>query len=165
MNPDTDPGSSISSELGSGSGSRVLMTTNWIQVIKNFNLLIPKPPRYRRSLQLSKENIQDFKKWNLLTFYIFVAHSCPLGSGSRGGDPIESGSWSTTLTTLVIRVADCYSLYKYWSCYTIRHFLGKSVNASVTARIRRVKITFFCQTYNWSKKNKSVQFCTLSLNN
>ncbi len=29
-------------------------------------------PSYRRSLQSSKENIQHFKKWNLLTFYTFL---------------------------------------------------------------------------------------------
>ncbi len=39
--------------------------------------------RYRRSLQLSKKNIQRFKKLNLLTFLIFVRHFCPPGSGSN----------------------------------------------------------------------------------
>ncbi len=29
-------------------------------------------PSYRRSLQPSKENIQHFKKWNLLTFILFL---------------------------------------------------------------------------------------------
>jgi hypothetical protein len=37
-----------------------------------------------------KENIQHFKKLNLLTFYMFVGNFCPPGSGSR--DPTESGS-------------------------------------------------------------------------
>ncbi len=31
-------------------------------------------PSFRRSLQPSKENIQHFKTWNLLTFSIFVGH-------------------------------------------------------------------------------------------
>jgi hypothetical protein len=38
-------------------------------------------PSYRRSLQSSKENIQHYKKLNLLTFSIFVGHFCPPGSG------------------------------------------------------------------------------------
>jgi hypothetical protein len=77
---------------GSGlieSGSRVLMTKIEEKeyhigtakkklsfcLIKNINLLIPRPPkstynpRYRRSLQHSKENIHHFKKLNFLTFF------------------------------------------------------------------------------------------------
>jgi hypothetical protein len=39
-------------------------------------------PSYRRSLQPSKENIQHFKKLNILIFFLFfVGHSCPPGSG------------------------------------------------------------------------------------
>ncbi len=34
-------------------------------------------PSYRRSLQLSKENIQQFKTWNFFTFFLFVGHFCP----------------------------------------------------------------------------------------
>ncbi len=56
---------------------------------------------HRRRLQPSKENIQHFKKWNLLIFfYVCVGNFCPpdpdcesgfgFGYGSR--DPIESGS-------------------------------------------------------------------------
>ncbi len=41
-------------------------------------------PSNKRSLQPSKENIQDFRKWNLFTsFYIFVGHFCPPGSRYR----------------------------------------------------------------------------------
>ncbi len=40
---------------------------------------------YRRSLQLTKENIQHFKKYNFLTFSIFVGHFCPPGSDSGSG--------------------------------------------------------------------------------
>ncbi len=47
-------------------------------------------PRYRRSLQLSKEAIQHFKTWTLKKFSTFVGLFCPPGSGST--DPIESGS-------------------------------------------------------------------------
>ncbi len=48
--------------------------------------------RYRRSLQPSKENIQHFKKWNILTSFNFLRHFCP-------PDLIESGSGSKTLVT------------------------------------------------------------------
>ncbi len=55
--------------------------------IKNYNLqylslgLHKERPSYRRSLQLSKENIQPFKTWNLKKIF-FVGHFCPPGSGS-----------------------------------------------------------------------------------
>ncbi len=90
-----ESGSCISSE--SGSGSRVLMTKNWRKeswkifypfFISNYNLLFHIPylhkgrPSSRRSLQLSKENIQHDKKLNLFTFSIFVGHFCPPGSES-----------------------------------------------------------------------------------
>ncbi len=40
-------------------------------------------PSYRRSLQLSKENIQHLKTWNFFNFFSsFVGHFCPPGSGS-----------------------------------------------------------------------------------
>ncbi len=39
-------------------------------------------PSYKRSLQLSKENIQHFKTWNFLLFSTFLGHFCPPGSGS-----------------------------------------------------------------------------------
>jgi hypothetical protein len=70
-------------------GSRGLMIKNSPQLtiffllIKNCNLLIPRlhkgRPSYRNSLQPSKENIPHFKKFNLLTFSIFVDHFCPPG--------------------------------------------------------------------------------------
>jgi hypothetical protein len=53
---------------------------NWKKIyflIKNCSLslgLYKGRPSYRISLQTTKENIKDFKKWNLLTFYIFVGH-------------------------------------------------------------------------------------------
>ncbi len=62
-------------------------------------------PSYRRSLQPSKENIQHFRKWNLLTFFLFLCAifalldpdlDCESGSGSR--NPTKSGS-----STLLVR--------------------------------------------------------------
>jgi hypothetical protein len=64
---ESESGSSISSESGSNPDPRLWWT---------------KLEGYRRSLQPSKENIRHFKKWNLVTFYIFVGHFCPPGSGS-----------------------------------------------------------------------------------
>jgi hypothetical protein len=54
-------------------------------------------PRYRKSLQSSKENIQHFKKINLLTFFyvfwvIFALLDPDHESGYGSRDPIESGS-------------------------------------------------------------------------
>ncbi len=101
-----ESGFSISSK--SGSGSRVLMTKNWrrkkiqqkfciIFFMKDFNLLTSK---LQESLQPSKENIQHYKKWNLLTFFYIYGSFLPSriririqgphwirnqsGSGSRG---------------------------------------------------------------------------------
>ncbi len=75
-------GSSISREFVSGSNPaqgfngqklKKQFSSNYYYLsflIKNCNLLIPGlhkgRPSYRRSLQPSKENIQYFKKWNLL---------------------------------------------------------------------------------------------------
>ncbi len=70
-------------KLNTGSGSRVLMIKNWrkiyswqkkfnIFLIKNCNLPIPRPWIYRRSLQLSKVNIQLIKTWNFLIFFLFI---------------------------------------------------------------------------------------------
>jgi hypothetical protein len=89
-------GSSISSE--SGSGSRILMIKTFLKkkiqrkicyifywskiAIYFFPGLYKGHPSYRRSLQLSKENIQHFKKWNLLTFFFFMGLLCPPESGS-----------------------------------------------------------------------------------
>ncbi len=48
-------------------------------------------PSCRRSVQLSKEAIQNFTTWTLKKFSTFVGHFCPPGSGSGSTDPIESG--------------------------------------------------------------------------
>ncbi len=92
--PDTDP-DPIRIRIRIQSGSRTLMTKNWIKItaekkIKFFfdqklqfrylSLGLHKVcPGYRRSLQLTKEAIQHFKTW---IFSIFVGHFCPPGSGS-----------------------------------------------------------------------------------
>jgi hypothetical protein len=68
--------------------------------IKNCNLLIPGlhkgRPSYSRSLQPSKENIQNFKTWKTSKLSIFVVIFALLDpdSDSRSGstDLIESGS-------------------------------------------------------------------------
>ncbi len=66
--------------------------------IKNYNLpyLHKVRPSYRRSLQLSKENIH-FKTWNFLILSTFVCHSCPPGSGYTDWIRIQYGSGSETL--------------------------------------------------------------------
>ncbi len=67
------------------SGSGVLMTKNWKKLhqkfflfflfYQNYNVPIPRPPKrtssHKRSLQLSKENIQHFKTRNFLIFSYF----------------------------------------------------------------------------------------------
>ncbi len=62
-----------------------------IFLIKNCKYLSPGllkgRPSYRRSLQLSKQNIQHFK----LIFFYFVGHLCPPGSGS--GFRIRIRAW------------------------------------------------------------------------
>jgi hypothetical protein len=70
------------------------MTKNWKNIveknkiffyIKYYNLhvqslgLLNGRPSNRRSLQPSKENIQHFKKWNLITFFLFCGIFCPPG--------------------------------------------------------------------------------------
>ncbi len=59
-------------------------------------------PRYRRRLQTSRENIQHFKKWSLITFFRFsmsVGHICPPGSRAPlNPDRYGSGSGSTHST-------------------------------------------------------------------
>ncbi len=104
-------GSSISSETGSRSRSRVFKTkyfqkNSWRKIFFLFGskiaicLSLQGPPSYRRIIQPSKENIQHLKKWSLLTFFLyFVGHFCQSGSGFR--DPIESGS--TTLVFLKLK--------------------------------------------------------------
>ncbi len=49
-------------------------------------------PSYKRSLQLSKENIQHVKKLNFLIFSTSVGYFCPPGTGSGSADLIKSGS-------------------------------------------------------------------------
>ncbi len=45
---------------------------------------------YRRSLQPSKENIQHFKTWNFLNFFLLLwVIFCPPGSGNGSTDLIE----------------------------------------------------------------------------
>ncbi len=88
-------GSSISSESGYGSGSesgsRVLMSKNWKKhswklfyilfwskiAIDLFLGLHKGRPSYRRSHQPSKESIQHFKGWNLLTVLNFSVSFLP----------------------------------------------------------------------------------------
>ncbi len=86
------------------SSFRLLMTKNWRNFfIKNFNCnlslgLHKGRPSYRRSLPPSKENIQHFKKLNLLTFlflcvmFSFLEPDPDSESRSGSRDPIESGS-------------------------------------------------------------------------
>ncbi len=71
------------------SGSRALMTKNWRRKITagkkiKFFLKIylslglhKERPSYRRSLQLSKEVIQDFKTWTLKKFFFFCGSFLP----------------------------------------------------------------------------------------
>jgi hypothetical protein len=74
---------------------------------KNCNLLFHKllrgRPSYRRSHQPTKENIQHFKKCNLLTFFLLLWSNfvllepdldpnCESGYGYGSRDPIDSGS-------------------------------------------------------------------------
>ncbi len=64
-------------------------------------------PSYRWCLRPSKENIQHFKTWKFLTFYIFVDHFSPPGSESRfqirihGPDRIRIQTGSGTLTSRI----------------------------------------------------------------
>ncbi len=68
----------------------------WSKIAIHLSLGLHKgPPSYRRGLQPSKENIQHFKRWNLLTVFYFSGPFLPwihfaLGSGSR--DPDKSVS-------------------------------------------------------------------------
>jgi hypothetical protein len=68
-------------------------------LIKNCNLLIPRfqkgRPSYRRSLQLSKENIQHVKTWNSYLFIflrVIFATLVPEESGSGSTDLIKAGT-------------------------------------------------------------------------
>ncbi len=67
----------------------------WSKIVISWSLIQHKRrPSYKRSLQLSKENIQRFKT---LTFFYFFGSFCPPRSGSGSTDLIESGSGSETL--------------------------------------------------------------------
>ncbi len=98
---------------GSSSESRVLITKNWkkpavkllyiffgLKIASYLSLNLHKGrTSYRRRLQTSKENIQHFKRWNLLTFFLWVIfalldpepdpatqiYAYPCGCGSRSG--------------------------------------------------------------------------------
>ncbi len=84
--PDPDP-----IRIRIQSGSRVLMTKSWKKVTaeKKFNFFLSKTtiylslglhkgrPSYRRSLQLSKENIQHFKTCNFWIFFYFCGSFLP----------------------------------------------------------------------------------------
>ncbi len=82
MNPDPDPAFQVNLDPDPGFGylktEKKIHQKNFFRslFIKNYNLLIPRPldrmASYRRSLQLSKENNQYFKKLNLLTFFLFL---------------------------------------------------------------------------------------------
>jgi hypothetical protein len=107
FHPDPDP--AFKAEYLSGdpiririqSGSRALMTKKKkkLQMKKKLNFFGSKTtiylslglhkerPSYRRSLQLSEENIQHFKKHGF--FSTFMGYFCPPGSGSGSTDPIE----------------------------------------------------------------------------
>ncbi len=123
---DTDPKSSILGwtpiRIRIQSGSRGFMTKNWKKITaeqKKLNFLDQKlpynylyirlhkgRPSYKRSLQLSKENIQHFKTWSFFTFSTFVGHFWPPESGST--DLIECGSnpdpksWFPALHQLIL---------------------------------------------------------------
>ncbi len=80
--PDPDPGG--------------LITKNWRKKLQKKNIyffgsktiiylsigLLKGRPSYKRSLQLSEENIQHFKTWDFLFFSSFVGHFSPPRSGS-----------------------------------------------------------------------------------
>jgi hypothetical protein len=56
-----------------------------------FTVLHKGCPSYRRSLQLSKENIQHFKRWNLLTALYFSGSFLPFWNRIQSGNRIKSG--------------------------------------------------------------------------
>jgi hypothetical protein len=64
----------------------------WIKTTLYLSLGLHKGrPSYKRSLQLSKENVQALQ--NMKFFTTFVGHFCPPGPRSGGStDLIESGS-------------------------------------------------------------------------
>ncbi len=152
------PGSSILSVSGCGPGSRGLMTKNWKKkkisanflsfFLSNIEIYLYRGlctghPSYRQSLQSSKENIQHFKKWNVLTFSIFVGHFSPPGSGSGFAIRIQGPYWiriysrsgygsrfgSTTLALLLMIILYYRTVpvlwYRVW--YYLRFFYAVSI--------------------------------------
>ncbi len=88
--------------------SSVWMTKNWKKYSWNifsyfeqklkftYPGLHKRRPRYRRNLQLSKENIQHFTKWNLLTFFYMCGSFspfCPSGTATLFFGKILSRFW------------------------------------------------------------------------
>ncbi len=72
-------------------------------------------PSYRRSLQPPEENNQHFKKWNCLTFSIFVGRFCPHGTGSSP-DP-EPHHWLQSMILnnwmSAVRMLSCLFLLEF----------------------------------------------------
>ncbi len=76
-------------------GSRVLMTRKWrkkiqqkfFYIFSRSKIAIYSCPNNRKSLQPSKENIQDFKKWNFLTFSYVCGSFLPSWIRIRIGNP------------------------------------------------------------------------------
>jgi hypothetical protein len=105
MSPDPDP-LFKAERIQIQSGSTVLETKNSKKIIaeKYFLCFFTKiaiylslglhkgRPSYRKNLQPSKENIQHFTTLNFFTFFYFLGHFFPPGSGSGSTDLTESGS-------------------------------------------------------------------------
>ncbi len=132
------------------SGCRVFMTTNWKKFTagKKLNFFGWKTtiylslglhkgrPSYKRSLQLSKENILHFKTWNFLFFPTFVGHFCHPGAGSgfririririHRPDWIRIQKWSTKTTSPVPLFA---SLWLSPYCCVTRETLKEKLTA------------------------------------
>ncbi len=73
-----------------------------IFLVTHCNLLILRPCNgrqiYRRSLQSSKENIQHFKTWNILTISNFVGNFCPPSPGFGSAFPMQTWIRSTNIS-------------------------------------------------------------------
>ncbi len=93
-------------------------------------------PSYWRSLQPSKENIQNCKKWNYQLFSMLMGHFCPPGSGSglciRILIRIQGPHW------IRIHNTDCRCLFKNEPETLVKlklfHWLNKPSNRSVHSR-------------------------------